>query len=189
MKKLTSEEILEKYFSEKMLVMETETEEYDGIEVQLSYPIPLRWIDEVKAETGVDIVEFAPDEVVVYKVGEYSVGEYSEFYLGAKTSRPEANPVHFGEDVDRITAAFLEDLPENVFAKLSELSIADYGVPPQYVTEELTKALNEVYFSKLDPLDPIEILGLEELLLNLKGASPIKRALLKELIISQVKNA
>lgn len=184
MKKLTSEEILEKYFSEKMLVMETEPENYDGIEVQLSYPIPLRWIDEVKAETGVDIVIFAPDEVVVYEVG-----GYSEFYLGAKTSRPEANPVHFGEDVDRITAAFLEDLPENVFAKLSELSIADYGVPPQYVTEELTKALNEVYFSKLDPLDPIEILGLEELLLNLKGASPIKRSLLKELIISQVKNA
>ena len=184
MKKLTSEEILEKYFSEKMLVMETEPENYDGIEVQLSYPIPLRWIDEVKAETGVDIVEFAPDEVELY-----DVGEYSEFYVGAKTSRPEANPVHFGEDVDRITAAFLEDLPENVFAKLSELSIADYGVPPQYVTEELTKALNEVYFSKLDPLDPIEILGLEELLLNLKGASLIKRALLKELIISQVKNA
>ena len=186
MKKLTSEEILEKYFSEKMLVMETEPENYDGIELQLSYPIPLRWIDEVKAETGVDIVEFAPDEVVVYKVGEYSVGEYSEFYLGAKTSRPEANPVHFGEDVDRITAAFLEDMPENVFAKLSELSIADYGVPPQYVTEELTKALNEVYFSKPEI---IEIPGLEELLLNLKGASPIKRSLLKDLIISQVKNA
>ena len=181
MEKLTSEEILEKYFSEKMLVMETETEEYDGIVIKLSYPIPLRWIDEVKAETGVDIVIFAPDEVVVYEVG-----GYSEFYLGAKTSRPEANPVHFGEDVDRITAAFLEDLPENVFAKLSELSIADYGVPPQYVTEELTKALNEVYFSKPEI---IEIPGLEELLLNLKGASPIKRALLKELIISQVKNA
>ena len=181
MKKLTSEEILEKYFSEKMLVIETKRENYDGIEIKLSYPIPLRWIDEVKAETGVDIVIFAPDEVVVYEVG-----GYSEFYLGAKTSRPEANPVHFGEDVDRITAAFLEDLPENVFAKLSELSIADYGVPPQYVTEELTKALNEVYFSKPEI---IEIPGLEELLLNLKGASPIKRALLKELIISQVKNA
>ena len=147
----------------------------------MSYPIPLRWIDEVKAETGVDIVEFAPDEVVLYEIG-----EYSEFYIGAKTSRPEANPVRFGEDVDRITAAFLEDLPENVFAKLSELSIADYGVPPQYVTEELTKALNEVYFSKPDS---IEIPSLEELLLNLKGASPIKRALLKDLIISQVKNA
>lgn len=184
MKKLTSEEILEKYFSEKMLVMETVPENYDGIEVQLSYPIPLRWIDEVKAETGVDIVEFAPDEVELY-----DVGEYSEFYVGAKTSRPEANPVHFGEDVDRITEPFLEDLPYYALAKLSELSIADYGVPPQYVTEELTKALNEVYFSKLDPLDPIEILGLEELLLNLKGASQIKRVLLKELIIFQVKNA
>ena len=186
MKKLTSEEILEKYFSEKMLVMETEPENYDGIELQLSYPIPLRWIDEVKAETGVDIVEFAPDEVELY-----DVGEYSEFYVGAKTSRPEANPVHFGclDRVDRITEPFLEDLPYYALAKLSELSIADYGVPPQYVTEELTKALNEVYFSKLDPLDPIEILGLEELLLNLKGASLIKRALLKELIISQVKNA
>lgn len=184
MKKLTSEEILEKYFSEKMLVMETETEEYDGIVIKLSYPIPLRWIDEVKAETGVDIVEFAPDEVELY-----DVGEYSEFYVGAKTSRPEANPVHFGEDVDRITEPFLEDLPYYALAKLSELSIADYGVRPQYVTEELTKALNEVYFSKLDPLDPIEILGLEELLLNLKGASSIKRVLLKELIIFQVKNA
>lgn len=181
MEKLTSEEILEKYFSEKMLVMETKRENYDGIEVKLSYPIPLRWIDEVKAETGVDIVEFAPNEVELYYVG-----GYSEFYLGAKTSRPEANPVHFGEDVDRITAAFLEYLPENVFAKLSELSIADYGVPPQYVTEALTKALNEVYFSKPEI---IEIPGLEELLLNLKGASPIKRALLKDLIISQVKNA
>ena len=184
MKKLTSEEILEKYFSEKMLVMETETEEYDGIVIKLSYPIPLRWIDEVKAETGVDIVEFAPDEVELYEVG-----GYSEFCMDVKTSRPEANPVHFGEDVDRITEPFLEDLPYYALAKLSELSIADYGVRPQYVTEELTKALNEVYFSKLDPLDPIEILGLEELLLNLKGASLIKRALLKELIISQVKNA
>ena len=184
MKKLTSEEILEKYFSEKMLVMEIE--EYAGIELQMSYPIPLRWIDEVKAETGVDIVEFAPDEVELY-----DVGEYSEFYVGAKTSRPEANPVHFGclDRVDRITEPFLEDLPYYALAKLSELSIADYGVRPQYVTEELTKALNEVYFSKSDPLDPIEILGLEELLLNLKGASLIKRALLKELIISQVKNA
>ena len=181
MKKLTSEEILEKYFSEKMLVMETETEEYDGIVIKLSYPIPLRWIDEVKAETGVDIVEFAPDEVELY-----DVGEYSEFYVGAKTSRPEANPVHFGEDVDRITEPFLEDLPYYALAKLSELSIADYGVRPQYVTEELTKALNEVYFSKPEF---IEIPGLEELLLNLKGASPIKRSLLKELIISQVKNA
>ena len=111
MKKLTSEEILEKYFSEKMLVIETKRENYDGIEIKLSYPIPLRWIDEVKAETGVDIVEFAPDEVELY---------------------------------------------------------------------------NEVYFSKPEI---IEIPGLEELLLNLKGASPIKRSLLKELIISQVKNA
>ena len=181
MKKLTSEEILEKYFSEKMLVMETEPENYDGIELQLSYPIPLRWIDEVKAETGVDIVEFAPDEVELYEVG-----GYSEFCMDVKTSRPEANPVHFGEDVDRITEPFLEDLPYYALAKLSELSIADYGVRPQYVTEELTKALNEVYFSKPEI---IEIPGLEELLLNLKGASPIKRALLKELIISQVKNA
>ena len=183
MKKLTSEEILEKYFSEKMLVMETEPENNDGIELQLSYPIPLRWIDEVKAETGVDIVEFAPDEVELY-----DVGEYSEFYVGAKTSRPEANPVHFGclDRVDRITEPFLEDLPYYALSKLSELSIADYGVRPQYVVEELTKALNEVYFSKPEI---IEIPGLEELLLNLKGASPIKRALLKELIISQVKNA
>lgn len=179
MKKLTSEEILEKYFSEKMLVIETE--EYAGIELQLSYPIPLRWIDEVKAETGVDIVEFAPDEVELYEVD-----GYSEFCMDVKTSRPEANPVHFGEDVDRITEPFLEDLPYYALAKLSELSIADYGVRPQYVTEELTKALNEVYFSKPEF---IEIPGLEELLLNLKGASPIKRALLKELIISQVKNA
>ena len=181
MKKLTSEEILEKYFSEKMLVMETEPENYDGIELQLSYPIPLRWIDEVKAETGVDIVEFAPDEVELYEVG-----GYSEFCMDVKTSRPEANPVHFGEDVDRITEPFLEDLPYYALAKLSELSIADYGVRPQYVTEELTKALNEVYFSKPEI---IEIPGLEELLLNLKGASPIKRSLLKDLIISQVKNA
>lgn len=181
MKKLTSEEILEKYFSEKMLVMETEPENYDGIELQLSYPIPLRWIDEVKAETGVDIVEFAPDEVELYEVG-----GYSEFCMDVKTSRPEANPVHFGEDVDRITEPFLEDLPYYALAKLSELSIADYGVRPQYVTEELTKALNEVYFSKPEI---IEIPGLEELLLNLKGASPIKRSLLKDLIISQVKDA
>ena len=179
MKKLTSEEILEKYFSEKMLVIETE--EYDGIELQLSYPIPLRWIDEVKAETGVDIVEFAPDEVELYEVG-----GYSEFCMDVKTSRPEANPVHFGEDVDRITEPFLEDLPYYALAKLSELSIADYGVRPQYVTEVLTDALNEVYFSKLEI---IEIPGLEELLLNLKGASPIKRSLMKDLIISQVKNA
>lgn len=179
MKKLTSEEILEKYFSEKMLVIETE--ECAGIELQLSYPIPLRWIDEVKAETGVDIVEFAPDEVELY-----DVGGYSEFCMDVKTSRPEANPVHFGEDVDRITEPFLEDLPYYALAKLSELSIADYGVRPQYVTEVLTDALNEVYFSKLEI---IEIPGLEELLLNFKGASPIKRALLKELIISQVKNA
>lgn len=179
MKKLTSEEILEKYFSEKMLVIETE--ECAGIELQLSYPIPLRWIDEVKAETGVDIVEFAPDEVELYEVG-----GYSEFCMDVKTSRPEANPVHFGEDVDRITEPFLEDLPYYALAKLSELSIADYGVRPQYVTEVLTDALNEVYFSKLEI---IEIPGLEELLLNFKGASPIKRALLKELIISQVKNA
>ena len=179
MKKLTSEEILEKYFSEKMLVIETE--ECAGIELQLSYPIPLRWIDEVKAETGVDIVKFAPDEVVVYEVG-----GYSEFCMDVKTSRPEANPVHFGEDVDRITEPFLEDLPYYALAKLSELSIADYGVRPQYVTEELTKALNEVYFSKPEI---IEIPGLEELLLNLKGASPIKRSLLKDLIISQVKDA
>ena len=179
MKKLTSEEILEKYFSEKMLVIETE--ECAGIELQLSYPIPLRWIDEVKAETGVDIVEFAPDEVELYEVG-----GYSEFCMDVKTSRPEANPVHFGEDVYRITEPFLEDLPYYALAKLSELSIADYGVRPQYVTEELTKALNEVYFSKPEF---IEIPGLEELLLNLKGASPTKRTLLKELIISQVKNA
>ena len=179
MKKLTSEEILEKYFSEKMLVIETE--ECAGIELQLSYPIPLRWIDEVKAETGVDIVEFAPNEVELYEVG-----GYSEFCMDVKTSRPEANPVHFGEDVDRITEPFLEDLPYYALAKLSELSIADYGVRPQYVTEVLTDALNEVYFSKLEI---IEIPGLEELLLNFKGASPIKRALLKELIISQVKNA
>ena len=178
MKKLTSEEILEKYFSEKMLVMETEPENYDGIELQLSYPIPLRWIDEVKAETGVDIVEFAPDEVELYEVG-----GYSEFCMDVKTSRPEANPVHFGEDVDRITEPFLEDLPYYALAKLSELSIADYGVRPQYVTEELTKALNEVYFSKPEI---IEIPGLEELLLNLKGASPIKRSLLKDLIISLI---
>lgn len=182
MKKLTSEEILEKYFSEKMLVIETE--ECAGIELQLSYPIPLRWIDEVKAETGVDIVEFAPDEVELYEVG-----GYSEFCMDVKTSRPEANPVHFGEDVDRIIEPFLEDLPYYALAKLSELSIADYGVRPQYVTDVLTDALNEVYFSKLDPLDPIEMPGLEELLLKLKGASPIKRALLKELIVSQVKNA
>lgn len=178
MEKLTSEEILEKYFSEKMLVMETEPENYDGIEVQLSYPISLRWIDEVKAETGVDIVEFAPDEVELYEVG-----GYSEFCMDVKTSRPKANPVHFGEDVDRITEPFLEDLPYYALAKLSELSIADYGVRPQYVTEVLTDALNEVYFSKLEI---IEIPGLEELLLNLKGASPIKRSLLKELIISLI---
>ena len=35
MKKLTSEEILEKYFSEKMLVMKTEPENYDGIVIEL----------------------------------------------------------------------------------------------------------------------------------------------------------
>ena len=180
MKKLTSEEILEKYFSEKMLVMETEPENYDGIELQLSYPIPLRWIDEVKAETGVDIVKFAPDEVELYEVG-----GYSEFCMDVKTSRPEANPVHFGclDRVDRITEPFLEAMPDYAFAKLSELSNADYGVRPQYVTEVLTDALNEVYFSKLEI---IEIPGLEELLLNLKGASPIKRSLLKELIISLI---
>ena len=53
---------------------------------------------------------------------------------------------------------------------------------------DFKKEFKEFYQPKSKP-EIIEIPGLEELLLNLKGASPIKRALLKELIISQVKNA